>query len=360
MFSLKNFLATPYRRLFFLALLLSFLGLIAVYNSSVVEAFTDFNDKFHFVKNQLAWLFVGIVLFLGLSRVKPQVFQQFALPLLLFSFILMFMVFIPGLGPELQGARRWLVLGPIHFQPSEFFKLALIIYLSLWLSKPRTLTQFLGFIAFSLALLLLQPDLGTSVIIATTSFILYYLSGADLKKLLSVIAVMGGVGLLLIFSSSYRMRRLTTFLDPTQDPLGASYHVNQILLGLGSGGLTGIGLGKSRQKYAYLPESTTDSIFVVIAEELGFIGASVLVVLLLLLVLTGFKISSKASSQPQKLLSAGIVLLLLTQIFVNLGSMVALLPLTGMPLPLISYGGTSLISTFASLGILASIARQNS
>jgi cell division protein FtsW len=156
------------------------------------------------------------------------------------------------------------------------------------------------------------------------------------------------------------MRRLTTFLDPTQDPLGASYHVNQILLGLGSGGLTGIGLGKSRQKYAYLPESTTDSIFVVIAEELGFIGASVLVVLLLLLVLTGFKISSKASSQPQKLLSAGIILLLLTQIFVNLGSMVALLPLTGMPLPLISYGGTSLISTFASLGILASIARQNS
>lgn len=360
MSSSRNFLATPYRRLFFLALLLSFLGLLAIYNSSVVEAFTDFNDKFHFVKNQLAWVFIGIVLFLGLSRVKSQVFQQLALPLLLFSFFLMFLVFIPGLGPELQGARRWLVLGPIHFQPSEFFKLALIIYLSTWLSHSRSLTQFLGFATFSLIPLLLQPDLGTSVIVATTSFVLYYLSGADLKKLFSVIVAMGGAGLLLILGSSYRMRRLTTFLDPTQDPLGASYHVNQILLGLGSGGLMGIGLGRSRQKYAYLPESTTDSIFVVIAEELGFIGASILVALLLLLILTGFKIASKASSQPQKLLAAGIVLLLLSQIFVNLGSMVALLPLTGMPLPLISYGGTSLISTFISLGILASIARQNS
>jgi len=360
MFSSRSFLATPYRRLFFLALLLSFLGLAAVYNSSVVEAFTDFNDKFHFVKNQLAWVFIGIVLFFTLSRIKPQVFQQFALPLLLFSFLLMFLVFIPGFGPELQGARRWLVLGPIHFQPSEFFKLALIIYLSTWLSHSRSLTQFLGFVAFSLTPLLLQPDLGTSVIVATTSFVLYYLSGADLKKLFSVIVTMGGAGLLLIMGSSYRMRRLTTFLDPTQDPLGASYHVNQILLGLGSGGLTGIGLGRSRQKYAYLPESTTDSIFVVIAEELGFLGASILIALLLLLVLTGFKIASQVSSQPQKLLAAGIVLLLLTQIFVNLGSMVALLPLTGMPLPLISYGGTSLISTFVSLGILASIARQNS
>lgn len=360
MFSSRGFLTTPYRRLFFLAILISFLGLIAIYNSSVVEAFTDFNDKFHFVKNQLAWLFLGVVLFLTISRIKPQVFQQFALPLLLFSFLLMFLVFIPGLGPELQGARRWLVLGPINFQPSEFFKLSLVIYLSTWLSRPRPITQFLGFVGFSLALLLLQPDLGTSIIIATTSFILYYLSGTDLKKLLPVIATMGGAGLLLILGSSYRMRRLTTFLDPTQDTLGASYHVNQILLGLGSGGLTGIGLGKSRQKYAYLPESTTDSIFVVIAEELGFIGASILVALLLLLILTGFKIASQSSSQSQKLLAAGIVLLLLAQIFVNLGSMVALLPLTGMPLPLISYGGTSLVSTFASLGILASIARQNS
>ena len=360
MFSSRSFLATPYRRLFFLAVLLSFLGLIAIYNSSVVEAFTDFNDKFHFVKNQLLWIFIGIIFFLGLSRVKYQVFQQFAFPFLLFSFLLMFMVFIPGLGPELQGARRWLILGPINFQPSEIFKLAIVIYLSTWLSHSRSLIHFLGFVGFSLILLLLQPDLGTSVIIATTSFILYYLSGADLKKLLPVVITMGGIGLLLILSSPYRMRRLTTFLDPTQDPLGASYHVNQVLLGLGSGGLTGIGLGKSRQKYAYLPESTTDSIFVVIAEELGFIGSSILIVLLLLLVLTGFKIASKASSQPQKLLAAGMVLLLLTQIFVNLGSMVALVPLTGMPLPLISYGGTSLISTFASLGILASIARQNS
>jgi len=350
--------ATPYRRLFFLAILLSLLGLIAIYNSSVVEAFTDFQDKFHFVKNQLVWLVVGIGSFLLLSRFHPRIFSQVSLPIFIFSLLLMLLVFIPGLGPELQGARRWLVLGPIHFQPSEFFKLALVLYLSTWLSQPRPLSHFLALVAFSLLLLLLQPDLGTSVLVASTSFLLYYLSGADLKKLLPVVVAMAGLGLILILSSSYRLRRLTTFLDPTQDPLGASYHVNQILLGLGSGGLTGIGLGKSRQKYAYLPESTTDSIFVVIAEELGFIGASILVILLLFLLLTGFKIAHQASSQTSKLLASGVILLLLTQIFVNLGSMVALLPLTGMPLPLISYGGTSLISTFISLGILASIAQH--
>ena len=360
MLSSRRFLASPLRRLFFLSLLLSFLGLIAIYNSSVVEAFTDFNDKFHFVKNQLTWLLLSIVLFFTLSRIKYQTFQKFALPLMASAFFLMLLVLIPGLGPELQGARRWLVLGPIHFQPSEFFKLALIIYLSVWLSRPRSLGQFLGFLAICLTPLLLQPDLGTSVIVATTSFLLYYLSGADLKKLFPLVAVMIAAGTLLIMISPYRLRRLTTFLDPTEDPLGASYHVNQILLGLGSGGMTGIGLGKSRQKYAYLPESTTDSIFVVIAEELGFFGATVLVLLLLALLLAGFKIASQAHSQSNKLLGAGVVFLLLTQIFVNLGSMVALLPLTGMPLPLISYGGTSLISTFASLGILASIARYNS
>lgn len=350
--------ATLYRRLFSLAILLSFLGLIAIYNSSVVEAFTDFQDKFHFVKNQLVWLVIGIGSFLLLSRLHPNIFSQFSLPIFVISLFLMLLIFIPGLGPELQGARRWLVLGPIHFQPSEFFKLALVLYLSTWLSQPRPLSHFLALVAFSLLLLLLQPDLGTSVLVTSTSFLLYYLSGADLKKLLPVIVAMAGLGLVLILSSSYRLRRLTTFLDPTQDPLGASYHVNQILLGLGSGGFTGIGLGKSRQKYAYLPESTTDSIFVVIAEELGFIGAAILVILLLFLLLTGFKIAHQASSQISKLLASGLVLLLLTQIFVNLGSMVALLPLTGMPLPLISYGGTSLISTFISLGILASIARH--
>ncbi len=344
-------------RIFLLGLGLSIMGLIAIYNSSAIEGITDFGNKYHFVKNQMVWLILGIFLFFVMQNISIELIKKFTTSLFFLSLFLMLLVLIPGVGSKLQGARRWLSLGPIGIQPSEIFKLSIIMYLASWLEKPKPLKAFLFLILSSLGLVMLQPDLGTASVIIASAFSLYYLSGANLKDLSYFSVLLSVLVAILIFASPYRLRRLQTFLDPTQDPLGSSYHINQVLIGLGSGGFSGVGLGKSRQKYAYLPESTTDSIFVVVGEELGFIGSMILLSLFTLFILTAFKIANYSSSHYQRLLASGLTLLLLTQIFVNLGAMVALLPLTGMPLPFISYGGSSLITTYISLGLLANIAK---
>ncbi len=345
-------------RIFLLGLGISLIGLVAIYNSSAIEGFTDFQNKYHFVKNQLIWLVLGITLFFIIQNISLGLIKKITPALFFTSLFLMLLVLIPGVGSKLQGARRWLSLGPIGIQPSEIFKLSIIMYLASWLEKPKALKAFLFLILSSLTLVMLQPDLGTAAVIVTSAFSLYYLSGANLKDLSYFFVLLSTLVAMLIFASPYRLLRLKTFLDPTQDPLGSSYHINQVLIGLGSGGLSGMGLGKSRQKYAYLPESTTDSIFVVIGEELGFIGGAVLVGLFTAFILSAFNIAQRATTHYHRLLSSGLTLLLLTQIFVNLGAMVALLPLTGMPLPFISYGGSSLITTYISLGLLANIAKN--
>jgi cell division protein FtsW len=345
-------------RIFILGLGISLIGLIAIYNSSAIEGFTDFGNKYHFVRNQLTWLVLGISLFFIIQNISLSLIKKVT-PILFFtSLALMLLVLIPGVGSKLQGARRWLSLGPIGIQPSEIFKLSIIMYLASWLETPKPLKAFLFLILSSLSLVMFQPDLGTAAVIITSAFSLYYLSGANLKDLSFFFVLLSGLVALLIFTSPYRLRRLQTFLDPTQDPLGSSYHINQVLIGLGSGGVSGVGLGKSRQKYAYLPESTTDSIFVIVGEELGFIGGAILVGFFTAFILSAFGIANQATSHYQRLLASGLTLLLLTQIFVNLGAMVALLPLTGMPLPFISYGGSSLITTYISLGLLANIAKS--
>jgi cell division protein FtsW len=344
-------------RIFLLGLGLSIIGLIAIYNSSAIEGYTDFGDKYHFVKNQLVWLSLGITLFFVTQNISLDLIKKSTPVIFFVSLFLMVLVLIPGVGSKLQGARRWLSLGPIGIQPSELFKLSLIMYLASWLESPKPLKAFLLLILSCLALVMFQPDLGTASVIVASAFTLYYLSGANLKDTSFFFVFLSSLVALLIIISPYRLRRLQTFLDPTQDPLGSSYHINQVLLGLGSGGFSGVGLGKSRQKYAYLPESTTDSIFVVVGEELGFIGGAILIGLFLVFILSAFNIVGQASTQYQRLLGSGLTLLLLTQVFVNLGAMVALLPLTGMPLPFISYGGSSLITTYISLGIIANIAK---
>ncbi len=200
--------------------------------------------------------------------------------------------------------------------------------------------------------------MGTAFIIIAVSLAVYFISGAAIKQFLALlpVSIVGVVGLAL--SAPYRFRRLTTFLNPGSDPLGASYHIRQILIGLGSGGLFGVGLGKSRQKFAYLPEATTDSIFAIIAEELGFIGASILILIFFLLIYRGFKISQKAPDNFGKLLGSGITAWIAIQTLVNLSSMVALVPLTGIPLPFISYGGSSLVVIMTASGILLNIERE--
>ncbi len=341
-----------------LGIFISLVGLLAIYNASVIEGFNTFNDRFYFVKQQANWLLLGIAIYFLISLLKPAIFRRLALPLFGLSVVLMLLVFIPGIGLKLQGARRWLSLGPFRFQPSELLKINLVLYLAVWLQIKKSLKSFIALIVLCLGLVMLQSDLGTAAIVASICFGLYYLSGSNLKDIAIFICVilLGVAALTLI--SPYRMERLRTFVDPSSDTLGRSYHVNQVILGLGSGGAFGVGLGRSRQKYAYLPEATTDSIFAIIGEETGFVGGVFLIALLLSLCLLAFKVAAATKDHHQRLIAAGIGLLFTSQTFVNLASMVALVPLTGVPLPLISYGGSALITNFISLGILASIARH--
>lgn len=333
-------------------------GLIAIYDASVIDAYRTFGDKFHYVKQQTLWLVFGLVTALITSQVPLAWIKKNAVGLYGFSLLLMCLVLIPGIGSKLLGARRWLILGPIVFQPSELLKITLAVYLAKWLSVPQEFKHFLALVALNVGLIMLQPDLGTAVITIGTAFMIYYLSGAKIKELLVFCLLLLVAISLLIVSSPYRLNRVQTFADPTQDPLGASYHINQVLYGLGSGGLYGVGLGMSRQKYAYLPEATTDSIFVIIAEEFGFFGSTILILLLATLLLSSLKVAAKVEDKFDKLLASGISLLFLIQILVNLGSMVALIPLTGVPLPFISYGGSSLVTNFLALGLLINLAKH--
>jgi len=344
--------------IFLTAIFIALLGLVAIYDASVIDAFKTFNDKYHYVKQQSLWIIIGAVVCWITTLVPLEIIKKNAHIIYGVSLFFMFLVLIPGIGSRLLGARRWIHLGPVGFQPSELLKISFAIYLSKWLDKPRDIKQFLLLLSINLGLIMLQPDLGTAIIVVGTAFMIYYLSGAPIKEILIFSGILGLAVSLLILVSPYRMNRLKTFVDPTVDPLGASYHINQILYGLGSGGVSGVGLGRSRQKYAFLPEATTDSIFVIIAEEFGFIGGTFFILVLMALLMESFRVSQNVSDKFDKLLASGISLLFLLQIFVNLSSMVALVPLTGVPLPLISYGGSSLVTNFIAIGLLINIAKK--
>jgi len=356
--TLKNPLSQPDWVLVGLVLALTVFGIIMVGNASVVKAFQDFSDKFYYLRLQIYWAVIGLAGFFFASIFDYKHFSKIAVPLMVFVLISLVLVLIPGLGSQVLGARRWLNFGGFRFQPSELAKLAFILYLSLFFSKKRHLMPFLVILSILVGLVMMQPDLGTTVVLAATGLVVYFASGAPLL----IIGLLGATGILagtgLILSSSYRKERLLTFLNPGRDPLGASYHIRQILIALGSGGLFGVGLGQSRQKYEYLPEVTTDSIFAVIGEELGFLGGIILIGVFLFLIWRGIKIAKEAPDDFGRLLAIGIVAWVGFQTIINLASMVALVPLTGIPLPFISYGGTSLILTLTAMGILVSISRQ--
>lgn len=339
-------------------ILMACFGLVAIYDASVVDAFRTFGDKFHYVKQQSIWIVVGIVAALITSNLPVNLLKKYAHVFYGFTLFLMVIVLIPGIGSKFQGARRWIDIGFTLVQPSELLKITLAIYLAKWLEHERSLKHFLILLGTNLILIMLQPDLGTAIITISVSFMVYYLSGAKIKEILTFSLILAVAIGALITLSPYRMERVKTFLDPTNDPLGASYHVNQVLYGLGSGGVSGVGLGRSRQKYAYLPEATTDSIFVIIAEEFGFLGSSLFIVTFIGLLMYSFKVAVNVNDKFDKLLSSSISLLFLIQIFVNLSSMVALVPLTGVPLPFISYGGSSLVTNFIALGLLINISKR--
>jgi cell division protein FtsW len=328
-----------------------------VYNASVIEAHRSFSDKFYFVKQQAIWVSIGLILMVGLSFIPHSLFKKFGVWGYFISILMLTVVLIPAIGTKVLGARRWLTIGSFRLQPAEITKLTLIIYLASFLEKKQKFLQFLLIMIITGGLIAFEPDLGTTVVVMGIAMSMYFLSGAPLKKLL--ILIIGGVlaALAFIMSSDYRRARVATFFNPTHDPLGASYHIRQILIALGSGGLYGLGIGKSRQKYEYIPAATTDSIFAIIAEEIGFIGSVIVILIFTYLIIRAFKIARNAPNQFTQLLASGITAWIALQTMLNLATMVALVPLTGVPLPFISYGGSSTITNLAAIGMLLNISR---
>ena len=344
-----------------LTIALAFFGLMMILNASSVSALRDFNDPYHYVRDQAMWILLGVGCMTVFSFIDYRSLYRLAIPLLIGGIILLLAVFIPGIGVHALGASRWIDFGIATVQPAELVKVAIIVYLAAWFSRKEKgrLTSFLFLMGIVVGLILMQPNLGTAGIIIGVALAMYFLSGPPLWQFAMLIPAVFSALVVLAISSPYRLERVKTFFNPQIDPQGASYHVRQILIALGSGGWFGTGLGKSRQKFTYLPEVTTDSIFAIISEELGFIGASALILLLAFLVIKSFRIAANAPDMFGSMLASGITIALSVQILVNLASMVALVPLTGTPLPFISYGGSNLLVSFTMVGILVSIARQS-
>jgi cell division protein FtsW len=344
-------------KIFFVTILLVFLGLIAVADASAPTALQRFSDKFYYLKAQSVWATVGLILMFVFSKINYKFLEKIAAPFFYLSLIGLILVFVPGLGIKIMGAKRWVDLGVTTIQPSEFAKLSLALYLAKLASmNKKTLSYFVA-LGSCVLLIMLEPDLGTTLVITSMAFSQIFISGINLIQLFLVSSFGGVLAFLLIITSSYRRDRLMTFLKLAEDPLNKGYHLRQILLALGSGGLFGVGLGDSRQKYLFLPETATDSIFAVIAEEVGFIGASALIILFVLYIYQGISIARNAPDRFSAVLATGIVSWIGFQTFLNIGSMVSLVPLTGIPLPFISTGGSSLVTMLIGTGILMNISK---
>lgn len=341
-------------------LILVVFGLIVVYDASVVQGLREFNDSLYYIRQQLIWVGLGLILMIFFSQFDYKRLKSIATPLIISSFCMLIAVFIPSLGISGGGAHRWLRLGSITLQPAEFIKLTAVIFLAAAFEKKVRLTPYLiVVIAVTIVTAILQRDLGSALVFVATNTLLYFGSGGPVWHfLVSLPLGIVTVGIL-VFTSSYRSKRILAFLDPFSDVQGFTYHITQVLIALGSGGLFGLGLGHSRQKFEYIPEVSTDSIFAVIGEELGFLGAVFLLSLFILLIIRGLRISQNCQDNFGKILALGITCWLGIQTIVNLSSMTALLPLTGVPLPLISYGGSAIVANLIAVGILLNISKHS-
>jgi cell division protein FtsW len=356
----------PADRLFlFLLGILMVAGLVLLTSASAPVGFAKFNDPYFFIKKQaLFGLLPGVVLFLFFIRAKTSLLLKFSGIAYIASLVLLFLVFIPGVGLVINGSRSWVQLAGFSFQPSEFVKLTVIIILAKMLSESGDLSDWKSellpiffVISPAAALVALQPDIGTLSILAVIVFAMLYIARTP-KKFLFVLGLAGvAFFALMLILAPYRVRRLTTFLHPELDPQGIGYQINQAYLAIGSGGMWGLGLGHSRQKFQYLPEVQADSIFAVIAEEMGLFATSALVLLITFLGLRGLRIAKGAPDQFGRLLASGIMVWFMWQSFLNIGTIIGLLPLTGVPLPFISHGGSALIIGLASMGVVAGISR---
>lgn len=348
--------------------LLIVLGLVMLASAGIVEGQKKFGSSYYFLIHQLFYgLLPGLALFFIASRIRTSTWKKLSFPILLCAIALLILVFVPGFGFGLKGASRWMHVGPISIQPAEFLKLALILYLAAWFSSRNShsgtsnayaLVPFFLVLGFIAILLVKQPDFGTLGIILLISVGLYFFSGAKLIHFFALMIIFA----LLIGSLSvlapYRFNRIKAFLNPQEDKQGTSYHINQALIGIGSGGVFGLGLGKSKQKLNYLPEPVGDSIFAIIVEELGLVGGIAFIALFVALAAALLMIAKNAPDPFSKLFVLGVCLWVTIQAFINIGAITGLMPLTGVPLPFVSFGSSSFVSLLSAMGIVSGIARK--
>jgi cell division protein FtsW len=341
------------------------LGLVMVYSASSVVAFERFQDAAYFLKRQGVWFLLGCVAMTATSRVPYTAWRRLAVPLLGAAVGLMAAVLVPGIGDVAGGARRWIVLGPVSLQPVEVAKFSLVVYLAHFLSNRRErVRHFLPGLAPPLlvtlglaALALRQPDMGSAVVLVGITGTVLLCAGARWAHLLGLGAVALPVGAWAALGEAYRRQRLLAFLDPWRDALGSGFHIIQSLVAVASGGVFGLGLGQSRQKFFYLPERHTDFIFAILAEELGLVGVTAVLALYGLFVARTFRAALRAPDRYGALLATGVGCWVAGQAVLNMGVATGLLPVTGVPLPFVSFGGSSLVALMAASGVCVNLSQ---
>ncbi len=359
------------KRLFWILVILSVFGLAVLSSAGIVDAQKKFGSSYYYFLHQLLYgLAPGAILAYLISKINYQVWRKLSLLILFGALVLMTLVFVPHFGFGAKGATRWVTLGGFVFQPAELLKISLVIYLAAWFGgrsgrSNRTdnwiygAAPFLIVLGFSALLLILQPDIGTLLVVSFIALGIYFLAGVNMK----VLGALLGVGVLLlalvVVFEPYRLNRIRAFIDPQSDPRGISYQVNQAKIAIGSGGVFGVGFGHSTQKFGFLPEPVGDSIFAIIVEELGLIGGLVTVGLFVWLCYTLTQIAMATHDPFGRLLVSGINIWIMAQAFLNIAAISGLAPLTGIPLPFISYGGTAVIALLAGLGIVFNVAARD-
>lgn len=344
---------------------ISIFGLIMIYSASYIWAEYKFNDPYKFVKNQGLFFIMGLIFMIIISKINYNIYYKKANIILLICFILLILVLIPGIGTVRNGSKSWFGIGSFGIQPSEFAKLGLIIFVSKYLANnensvkniKKGVLPILGLTLLMFGIIMLQPDFGTGTIIVMSIIGLLFVGGVNFKFFLKI-GLIGVIGVaILIIIAPYRLARILSFLDPWKDPLGSGFQIIQSLYAIGPGGLFGLGFGNSIQKHFYLPEPQTDFIFSIISEEFGFLGILIIVILFLTIILTCFKISQKCNDLFGKYVSFGITFQMAFQALLNLMVVVGLIPVTGVTLPFLSYGGSSLLITLCSIGVILNISR---
>jgi cell division protein FtsW len=343
------------------------LGLTMILSASSVSSFANYGSSFLFFKRQLMWAGVGVVAYVTLARIDYRRLKGLGYPALLISTVLLAAVLIPGVGIVVGGSARWIGLGPFSFQPSEIAKLALVLFCAEVFARKReshlgelahTAVPLLPALGVLATLVMLQPDLGSTLLLGAVGMGVLFVAGAPLVYLVPLSVGGAAVATLAAFAEDYRRARILAFLDPWKDPLNTGYQTIQSLIALGSGGWLGVGLGASRQKWMYIPNAHTDFIYAILGEEMGVLGTVAVLGMFGFLAYLGVQTARRAPDRFGMLLAAGTTIWISVQACVNVGAVTAALPITGVPLPLVSFGGTSLVVSLAAMGILTNIATQ--